>query len=174
MGVSDGQLAFRHFLLIADALSLQELGQAADRFMSYGVYPVDGRRLFQGGVWGGSLAAVDQADIAEDISHAWMHRRNGPGHPLIRDLVAQSGGNVRNRVVARLLEIALVVVEMENWVKRLQPREPFCLHASMPQEVPGALEQALVGAPVREGEVDPVAVQHIVRSLDPCMVCTVH
>ncbi len=39
---------------------------------------------------------------------------------------------------------------------------------------PGALEQALVGAPVRPGEDDPIAVQHIVRSFDPCMVCTVH
>ena len=39
---------------------------------------------------------------------------------------------------------------------------------------PGALEQALVDAPVREGETTPVAVQHIVRSFDPCMVCTVH
>ena len=39
---------------------------------------------------------------------------------------------------------------------------------------PGALEQALEGAPVRDGELTPVAVQHIVRSFDPCMVCTVH
>jgi len=39
---------------------------------------------------------------------------------------------------------------------------------------PGALEQALVNAPVQEGETTPVAVQHIVRSFDPCMVCTVH
>ena len=39
---------------------------------------------------------------------------------------------------------------------------------------PGALEQALVGAPVRDGEQTPVSVQHIVRSFDPCMVCTVH
>lgn len=40
--------------------------------------------------------------------------------------------------------------------------------------IPGPLEQALVGAPVRPGEDDPVSVQHIVRSFDPCMVCTVH
>jgi len=40
--------------------------------------------------------------------------------------------------------------------------------------MPGALEQALVDAPVRPGETTPVAVQHIVRSFDPCMVCTVH
>ncbi|MFH3480118.1 nickel-dependent hydrogenase large subunit [Xanthobacter variabilis] len=40
--------------------------------------------------------------------------------------------------------------------------------------VPGPLEAALVGAPVRTGETTPVSVQHIVRSFDPCMVCTVH
>jgi hydrogenase large subunit len=39
---------------------------------------------------------------------------------------------------------------------------------------PGPLETALVGAPVRQGETTPLAVQHIVRSFDPCMVCTVH
>ncbi|MBL8423280.1 MAG: nickel-dependent hydrogenase large subunit, partial [Candidatus Accumulibacter phosphatis] len=40
--------------------------------------------------------------------------------------------------------------------------------------VPGALEQALVGLPVGEDERVPLAVQHVVRSFDPCMVCTVH
>ncbi len=40
--------------------------------------------------------------------------------------------------------------------------------------VPGVLEQALVGAPLLDGEETPIAVQHIVRSFDPCMVCTVH
>ena len=39
---------------------------------------------------------------------------------------------------------------------------------------PGPLEQALVGVPVQPGETTPVAVQHVVRSFDPCMVCTVH
>ncbi|SUZ32040.1 Periplasmic [NiFeSe] hydrogenase large subunit [Roseibaca ekhonensis] len=39
---------------------------------------------------------------------------------------------------------------------------------------PGPLEAALVGAPVAAGEDTPIAVQHIVRSFDPCMVCTVH
>ncbi len=39
---------------------------------------------------------------------------------------------------------------------------------------PDALELALRGAAVREGETEPVAVQHIVRSFDLCMVCTMH
>lgn len=40
--------------------------------------------------------------------------------------------------------------------------------------VPGPVEAALEGAVVREGEETPISVQHIVRSFDPCMVCTVH
>ncbi|MDO5604720.1 MAG: nickel-dependent hydrogenase large subunit [Paracoccus sp. (in: a-proteobacteria)] len=38
---------------------------------------------------------------------------------------------------------------------------------------PGPLEAALEGA-LTGDEATPVAVQHIVRSFDPCMVCTVH
>ncbi len=39
----------------------------------------------------------------------------------------------------------------------------------------GPLESALIGATFREDETDqPASVQHIVRSFDPCMVCTVH
>lgn len=40
--------------------------------------------------------------------------------------------------------------------------------------VAGPVEAALVGAVVQEGEDTPLTVQHIVRSFDPCMVCTVH
>jgi hydrogenase large subunit len=148
-----------------------------------------------------------------------LARQQVDGHPLIRDLVAESGGNVRNRVIARLLEIARVVILMESWVKEVRPRERFCQPVPMPVEAegfglveaargslghwirvkrgrilnyqiiapttwnfsprdrngqPGALEQALQGARLRPGEKEPVAVQHIVRSFDPCMVCTVH
>lgn len=141
------------------------------------------------------------------------------GHPLVRDLVARSGGNVRNRTIARLLEIALVVPHLEQWVRAIEPDEAWCSEVRVPAEgcaeglteaargslghwlevkggrisnyqivapttwnfsprdaggTPGALEQALVGAPVEAEEVTPVTVQHVVRSFDPCMVCTVH
>ncbi|MEM1163465.1 MAG: nickel-dependent hydrogenase large subunit [Pseudomonadota bacterium] len=39
---------------------------------------------------------------------------------------------------------------------------------------PGPVEAALVGAAVGETDDTPLSVQHIVRSFDPCMVCTVH
>jgi hydrogenase large subunit len=37
---------------------------------------------------------------------------------------------------------------------------------------PGPLEQSLVGLPA--GETALPTVEHVVRSFDPCMVCTVH
>ncbi len=39
---------------------------------------------------------------------------------------------------------------------------------------PGVLEQALFETEVGADDADAVAIQHIVRSFDPCMVCTVH
>ncbi|HJW54987.1 MAG TPA: nickel-dependent hydrogenase large subunit [Burkholderiaceae bacterium] len=141
------------------------------------------------------------------------------GHPLMRDAVARCGGSVYTRVLARLLELALVVPEMERWLGAVRDAEPYFAEAPLPEHangmglteaargslghwiairdgkianyqiiaptswnfsprdahgVSGALEAALVGAPVRAGEESPVAVQHIVRSFDPCMVCTVH
>ena len=140
-------------------------------------------------------------------------------HSLALDMIQQNGGNVHSRVVARLLELALVIPKMQEWVKAIDPAAPFCAHAEMPanaqgiglveaargslghwveikkgkihnyqivapttwnfsprdqQAIPGSLEQALEGAPIRTGEKTPVSVQHIVRSFDPCMACTVH
>lgn len=146
-------------------------------------------------------------------------RRLAAGQPLVRAAVARCGGTVYTRVLARLLELAEVVPQMERWLGEIQPREPFCAADSLPERgegcglteaargalghwlrieqgriasyqivaptswnfsprdaagQPGPLEAALVGAPVQEGERTPVAVQHVVRSFDPCMVCTVH
>ncbi|MEW5834395.1 MAG: nickel-dependent hydrogenase large subunit [Pseudomonadota bacterium] len=141
------------------------------------------------------------------------------GQPLLRSALARCGGTVYTRVLARLVEIARVVPQMERWLGMLRHGEAYCANAALPAEgegaglteaargalghwlvvrqgrianyqivaptswnfsprdaagTPGALEAALVGAPVRPGETTPVAVQHVVRSFDPCMVCTVH
>ncbi|MEK9765793.1 MAG: nickel-dependent hydrogenase large subunit [Thalassolituus sp.] len=146
------------------------------------------------------------------------------GHPLVTALAQESGGNVRNRIIARLLEMAIVVRQMELWAQSIEVKAPFCNDFRIPDEgqgfgmieaargslghwltvkrgrisnyqiiapttwnfsprdqndQPGPLELALEGAPLRPDEAadkvrDPVSVQHIVRSFDPCMVCTVH
>lgn len=176
---------------------------------------------------GETLVAADKADgytwckaprySGQTLEVGALARQVVAGHPLARDLVRRDGGSVMARVVARLLELALVVPRMEHWVQSLQPGEPYCTTGAMPDEAsgaglveaargslghwlsirrgrieryqiiapttwnfsprdrqgqPGPLEKALVGLPV--GESAPPTVQHVVRSFDPCMVCTVH
>ncbi|MFH1873258.1 MAG: nickel-dependent hydrogenase large subunit [Pseudomonadota bacterium] len=251
----------RSFLAIAEDLDLWRLGRATDRFMSYGAYQEEGRRLFPAGLWHDGAATLDIAAIDEDISHAWyaaaglpqrpavgstlpvtekdgayswckaprlagqvvetgaLARQVVAGHPLARDMVAAGGGSVAARVVARLLELALVLPAMERWLTELVPGEPWCIASQLADETsgiglveaargslghwltvrrgrihnyqiiapttwnfsprdasgqPGALEQALAGLPADATAPLPAAIHHVVRSFDPCMVCTVH
>lgn len=139
--------------------------------------------------------------------------------PLAQALLTEGRGNVRARVVARLVEIAISTLALEDWIRAMVPGEPFIARFELPHAVeaeglteaargslghwlriekgriasyqiiapttwnfsprdsrgePGPVEEALVGAPVLPGETAPVSVQHVVRSFDPCMVCTVH
>jgi uptake hydrogenase large subunit len=148
-----------------------------------------------------------------------LARQQVHGHALIRDLVSQSGGNVQNRVIARLLELALIVPQMEQWVKQLIPGDAYCQTLKVPDEAqgtgmveaargslghwlrikngrilnyqiiapttwnfsprdkqgqPGALEQALQDTVIENEQTIDASIQHIIRSFDPCMVCTVH
>ena len=148
-----------------------------------------------------------------------LARQAVAGHPLVRDLIAAGGGSVAARVVARLLEIALVLPRMETWLNQIVPGEPWCIPSQPADETagvglieaargslghwltvrrgrihnyqiiapttwnfsprdaagqPGALEQALAGLPVSGDDPLPAAIHHVVRSFDPCMVCTVH
>ncbi len=146
-------------------------------------------------------------------------------HPLIRDLVNNYSGNVETRVVSRLLELALIVPKMENWIKEIIPDRPFCSPLKMPEECQGfglieaargslghwvkikngeifnyqiiapttwnfsprdslgnqgALEMALKNTKVGNikningNSLGAAQIQHVIRSFDPCMVCTVH
>lgn len=148
-----------------------------------------------------------------------LARQAVAGRPLLRDLVASSGSNVRNRVIARLIETAHLAVAMETWIRALRLNEPFCADGKWqgdgrsaglveaargslghwlelrggkiaryqiiapttwnfsPRDAdgtPGPLEQALVGTAVGAEGAASIAVQHVVRSFDPCMVCTAH
>lgn len=143
------------------------------------------------------------------------------GQPLVRALIARDGGTrVTTRILARMVETARLVLAMEDWVRALDPREPFAAPDAphypdgaaeglveaargalghwiavrggriarwqivapttwnfSPRDaagVPGPLEQALAGTPVGADGAAAVTVQHVVRSFDPCMVCTAH
>jgi Ni,Fe-hydrogenase I large subunit len=142
------------------------------------------------------------------------------GHPLIRDLLRRAGAsNVFARVVARLLEIAILTETAQDWARSLRLNDSFCAHDSPLQDgtvagfveaargtlghwatfrngqiqryqiiapttwnfsprdsagTPGPLEFALQGLKVGNDGASSVAVQHVVRSFDPCMVCTAY
>ncbi len=258
---SHPQADFAQFLMISEALNLQNLGKIDTHLMSYGAYSIDNKPLFKQGVWTGELQSLNTEDIAEDISHSWMLSQNGAkhpyqgttlpdgeqsdgyswckaprlagnvmevgalarqavdGNPLIRALLKESGSNVQNRIIARLLELAKLVPEMEAMCQQLTPKAVFCHNQPIPKEaegyglveaargslghwlrirngrilnyqiiapttwnfsprdsedISGALEQALIGTEVDDSGKKAVAIQHVVRSFDPCMVCTVH
>ena len=243
------------FLQIAADLGLDRMGRGSGRYLSFGAYPLAGGPAFARGVWDGALRPLDEAAIAEDLSHAWMkgataHPREGrtepdeamaapgyswckaprlggqtvevgalarqvvDGHPLARAL---AGGGVLARVAGRLLELALTQGLMERLVAGIEPGAEYMARGQGPRQgegaglveaargalghwlrieagrvasyqiiapttwnfsprdgsgVPGPLEAALAGLEVA-GPV-PLSVQHVVRSFDPCMVCTVH
>jgi len=141
------------------------------------------------------------------------------GHALISELAASSAGNVQNRVIARLLELARVVPAMERWTRQLEIGQAYCEQGRLPDEAdgfglveaargslghwlrikkgrilnyqiiapttwnfsprdgadqPGALELALQGTEFNDDALSAARMQHIIRSFDPCMVCTVH
>jgi Ni,Fe-hydrogenase I large subunit len=71
----------RSFLAIADDLDLWRLGRGTERFMSYGCYAQDERRLFPAGVWHGRLQALDPGAIDRGHGHSWYAATGRPQHP---------------------------------------------------------------------------------------------
>jgi len=139
------------------------------------------------------------------------------GQPLLLELAGREGSNVRSRVVARGIEIARLVLAMEQWAKSFDDTAPFFTEVALPESGqgagfveaargtlghwisvengkqtryqiiapttwnfsprdrngnPGPLEQALAGTPAIDGRA--ALIQHVVRSFDPCLACTVH
>ncbi|MBS7669290.1 nickel-dependent hydrogenase large subunit [Croceicoccus gelatinilyticus] len=188
----------------------------------------------QGGEHGSPMHDAPPPDATREDAYSWckaprlgsepvevgaLSRQLVAGHPLLRDIVRLGGASVEARIVARMLELALVVPAMERWLAAIDTDAAFIDHRPLPANgegvglteaargslghwlrgekgkidhyqiiapttwnfsprdangTPGPLEQALEGVPIRAGETEPVAVQHVVRSFDPCMVCTVH
>ncbi|RDE19851.1 HupV protein [Motiliproteus coralliicola] len=140
------------------------------------------------------------------------------GDPLAGSLINDGGSQVHSRILMRLIEMAKLVIQMERWVRKINPKEPFCLPVELPSQgqgvglteaargslghwlsvengvisnyqliaptswnfsprdnnaVPGPLEFALQGIDY-ESPTGQLRMQHVIRSFDPCMVCTVH
>lgn len=106
---------------------------------------------------------------------AWV-RGLEPGQPYCAPQpLPESGRGIGLVEAARGLLSHWVAVE-EGRIARYQIVAPTTWNFS-PRDgagIKGPLETALEGTPVSPGETTPLAVQHVVRSFDPCMACTVH
>jgi len=140
--------------------------------------------------------------------------------PLLIDLVGPSKkSSVFARIVARMVELAKVVMAAQDWAQQIELKQPFCVPSvPLPDGLGiglveaargslghwmvvrdgkiqryqiiapttwnfsprdgggqlGPLEQALNGLDVGALGAKSPMVQHVVRSFDPCMVCTAH
>ena len=193
----------RHSWLAGDAALSPHLGETRPQIDKEGAY-----------TWCKAPRYAGQAVETGALARQLIARQ-----PLAEALVAEHGANVLARIAARMVEVARLLLQMEEWLAAIVPGEPFCAEWTgiedgqgiglveaargalghwltiergriagyqiiapttwnfSPRDAagqPGALEQALVGLPVAEGDRSPVLVQHVVRSFDPCMVCTVH
>jgi len=178
-------------------------------------------------------SGLTQPDTSKEGAYTWSKAPRYDGHvmetgaiarqyiarePLAVSLVSSSGSNIHNRIVLRLVEMAKLVLQIEQWLTEIKPNDSFCHHQSLPREGqgmglseaargalghwirvengkianyqlvaptswnfsprdnqghPGALEYALAGIDY-QSERDKQMLQHIIRSFDPCMLCTVH
>ena len=246
--MTDGPASdFRFFLTVAGDLDLAEWGKGPPRFVSLGAagdlsgLTEDVSHAWLGGASLHPAAGVTQPEVDKADGYSWckaprldgqsgetgaLARQLAAGQPLLTELVAAAGGrgSVLSRVVARVIELAQLVMAMEGGLRRLGDPGAWCVTGDVPasaggvglveaargslghwlsveqgriaryqvvapttwnfsprdtQGNPGPLEEALVGVPIEvpaEVQMDeqPPLVNHIVRSFDPCMSCTVH
>lgn len=112
-----------------------------------------------------TVAAMEGWVRALQPGEAWCHQAAMPASGRAAGLTEAARGALGHWIVVEGGRIARYqIIAPTTW--NFSPRDAA--------GVPGPLETALVGTPVQPGETTPVAVQHVVRSFDPCMVCTVH
>ncbi|WP_192355458.1 response regulator [Mesorhizobium mediterraneum] len=108
---------------------------------------------------------TDTHDIIDGINEAGIYQYiTKPWHPENLTLTLKNAVQLFLQIAVRRRHHAHI--DLLYALQNFSPRDRAGNH--------GPLELTLERAPVRLGETEPVAVQHIVRSFDPCMMCMVH
>jgi len=106
--------------------------------------------------------------------YAWLEEARGDGHYYVKPKPLQNGRgfglcHAPRGSLGHWVEIT------DGAISHYQIVTPTAWNAS-PRDSEnrrGAMEEALIGTPVKEVD-NPIDVYHVVRSFDPCLVCTVH
>jgi hydrogenase large subunit len=106
----------------------------------------------------------------------WIEKLE-PGAPVYEPAGLRSSGRASGLVEAARGSLGHWATVEDGRISRYQIISPTTWNFS-PRDAEnraGPLEAALAGIAADDQDGDaPVAVQHVVRSFDPCMVCTVH
>jgi len=175
------------FVRVALEAGLDSMGRGPGRFLSCGGFGLPGGHTWlRPGYYDGTVAPLDQRQIAEHVAYSWFESEApavhpddaaaspapekaeayswakapryagesvevGPmarmlidGDPLASDLVAAAGPSVFARVLLRLHELVRLVRDLEGWLSRIDPQEPFYAE---PQVGAAAEGYALTEAP---------------------------
>ena len=152
-----------------------ECGAVARQLAANQPLVVDAVRRCGGSVHTRVLARLLELARVVPLMEDWL-RALRPGEPWHEPVLMPEGGVGVGLVEAARGSLGHWLRVERGRIARYQIVAPTSWNFS-PRDAagtPGALEAALAGTPVRPGEATPVAVQHVVRSFDPCMVCTVH
>lgn len=115
---------------------------------------------------------IELATVVPAMEH-WV-KAIVPGDPFCNQLVLPDSGEGVGLVEAARGSLGHWLSFRRGRIDRYQIIAPTTWNFS-PRDgsgQPGPLEQALIGLPA--GEEAAPTIQHVVRSFDPCMVCTVH
>lgn len=117
---------------------------------------------------------IEVAHLVPEMER-WV-RALTPGEPFFADAPSDSVGSGVGLVEAARGTLGHWLEVEDGRLVRYQIVSPTTWNFSPRDgnDCLGPVESALVGTPVRKGEENPIAVQHVVRSFDPCMACTVH
>lgn len=104
----------------------------------------------------------------------WMERLNTEEPYYARNTLKDRASGIGLTEAARGILGHWISVE-KGRITNYQVITPTAWNASPrdEKENPGALERALIGTRIAD-ETNPVEIQHVIRSYDPCLVCTVH
>ncbi|NML15715.1 nickel-dependent hydrogenase large subunit [Azohydromonas caseinilytica] len=152
-----------------------ECGAVARQLAAGHPLVVDAVRRCGGTVYTRALARLLELARVVPLMEQWL-RALRPGEPWCAEVTLPEEGHGVGLVEAARGSLGHWIEVRRGRLASYQIVAPTSWNFS-PRDAagtPGALEAALEGVPVRAGEATPVAVQHVVRSFDPCMVCTVH
>lgn len=151
-----------------------EVGALARQVISADPLIIEFYRAYGSTVFTRVFARLHEAVKLLDAMDSWIGYLDTSESYYSKNLLKDAAKGVGITEAARGILSHWIVVD-NGLIKNYQVITPTAWNCSPRDDkgVPGALEQALMGTTIKD-ENNPVEIGIIIRSYDPCLVCTVH